>query len=244
MKATNISDIDVYVPLLPDGADHLVNSKTIQNAVRGAAFDANNNLIGQANWIKVDLSKLKESLTKKGIGIGSGLTIIAVGIGFAAYKGYKYLNHKRTKKAELNSEICHLSAVASSLPTLATTLPIQIETVVNEYELNLTSEEAQKHLCAIMVAAAFIANEIRMISKANIVSDTVTKQFSLGFEKLMTNKITDGINTMLQNNVSLLDKGKEAVFFEFFSGGYVAEDGKYIPIQNEKVREALRIDLP
>lgn len=118
----------------------------------------------------------------------------------------------------------------------------EIDVAFEQYKENMSSSEAQEHILAIMVAAPFIADEIRKLSNATIKDDSEFIELKGAIEKLTTQQVTDSINLMLENNVSLLDEKTSANLFKYFGCGKIAE-GEYIPITNDKVKEALRFNF-
>ncbi len=91
-----------------------------------------------------------------------------------------------------------------------------------------------------LTAAAFIADQMRMLSDARIEDDEGFPALKSAMEKLTTQQVTDSINRMLEKNASLLDEEKSAEFMRIFGGGRFV-DGVYVPLRNEKIKEALRL---
>lgn len=116
----------------------------------------------------------------------------------------------------------------------------QIDTVLSEenYEKIISSEEAQESLIKILGAAAMIVSEINKLSNACIKDKSEFIDLKESVKKLTAQRVTDGINSMLESCSFVLDDKNSKIFADYFSGGYV-EDGEYIPLENENVIKAL-----
>ncbi|MFB7915379.1 hypothetical protein [Streptomyces sp. NPDC056061] len=100
--------------------------------------------------------------------------------------------------------------------------------------------EAQKRLLALLTAAAFIADRMRAPARARIEDDGASPELTSAMEKLTAPQITDSINRALETNSSLLDEETSAEFMKIFGGGRIVA-GRYVPLQYEEIREALRL---
>ncbi|TCR22944.1 hypothetical protein EV578_104274 [Streptomyces sp. BK205] len=90
------------------------------------------------------------------------------------------------------------------------------------------------------MAAAFIADQIRVLKHAHIEGDDASLELESALGKLASPQITDGINQMLEGDSSLLDEEASAEFMNIFGGGRIS-GGHYVPLRNENVREVLRL---
>jgi hypothetical protein len=59
-------------------------------------------------------------------------------------------------------------------------------------------------------------------------------------EKLTAPQLTDSTNRMLETNSSLLDAETSNELMKIFGGGRFV-DGQYVPLRNEKIKDALRL---
>lgn len=90
---------------------------------------------------------------------------------------------------------------------------------------------------AMLMASTFAAEQMRRLSIAVIDDDNPMRQ-AVG--QLATRHTADEINRILSANPSLLDEGHSATFLELFGGGTIV-DGEYVPVNVERIREALRL---
>jgi len=104
----------------------------------------------------------------------------------------------------------------------------------------VSSEEAQRRIAMIMVAAAFIADQIRALSRARVENAEAPRELRTALAKLSAADLTDTVNRMLEANSSLLSDDTSAAFMKIFEGGRVVE-GEYVPLRHNKVRDALRL---
>lgn len=137
-----------------------------------------------------------------------------------------------------NSSQVDVFELASQSKTTAADFSMQIDKAFNNYKENMSSSEAQEHILAIMGAAAFIADEIRKLSNTCIKDDSEFLELKATMEKLVTQQVTDSINLILEQKSYILDEKTSLTFFKYFGGGGFV-DGKYVSLQNEKVKEAL-----
>jgi hypothetical protein len=107
-----------------------------------------------------------------------------------------------------------------------------------EQHRTMSSAEAQRRILEILLAAAIIAKNMRALSRAHI-EDGASLTLQTAMEKLTVPQLTDSLNRMLELDSSVLDDETSAMFMEIFGGGRRA-DGQYVPLQNEKVKRALR----
>ena len=116
-----------------------------------------------------------------------------------------------------------------------------IDEAFEQHRVTMSSDEASKRLLAIFAAAAFIAEQMRQLASAEIVEGEHRAELEAALAKLTPQAVTDGINMMLESDAGLLDEASAAEYMKFFGGGQVI-DGVYVPLTNNRVREALRLD--
>jgi len=114
-----------------------------------------------------------------------------------------------------------------------------VEVAVDQAGERMSRAEAEKRLAAILAAAAFIADQVRTLRNARI-DDGDFAELAHAMDMLSTRQVTDAINRMLEADTSLLDEKTSKEFIRVFGGGGEV-DGQYVPIQNERIREALRL---
>lgn len=116
----------------------------------------------------------------------------------------------------------------------------EVDVVLCEHKASMSSAEAQTRLLALLMAAALIADQVRALAHAHIQDADASLELKSSMEKLTAPQITDCIDRMLESNSSLLDEEASAEFMKAFGGGRIV-DGQYVPLRNEKVKEALRL---
>lgn len=115
-----------------------------------------------------------------------------------------------------------------------------VDAALEDSRTRMGSEEAQRRLAAMLAASAFIAEQVRMLANARIEDDADLPELQNAMQKLTDQKVTDGLNRMLEANTSLLDDRWSAEFMRVFGGGAMV-DGQYVPLRNERVKDALRL---
>lgn len=134
---------------------------------------------------------------------------------------------KRQTISQLQTPLALASAVRATPADFSAAVEVALEDPRN----GMTSEEAQRRLAATLAAAAFIAEQVRMLSSARL-EDGKFPELQSAMEKLSTQQATDAINQMLSADTSLLDEDTSAELMRLFGGeGFV---------RSETVREALR----
>lgn len=121
---------------------------------------------------------------------------------------------------------------------------LQIDNVLSEenYKKIISSQEAQESLIKILGAAAIIVSEINKLSNVCIKDKSEFIDLKESMKKLTAQRVTDGINLMLESGNFVLDDTNSKIFADYFSGGYV-EDGEYIPLSNKNVIKALEFEI-
>lgn len=110
---------------------------------------------------------------------------------------------------------------------------------MNEYHADMSSEEAQQHLLNIMCTAMYMASEIRQLTNATL-KDEERLTWRTTLEKLTTQSVTDGINRILEGKVLALDEAQAKALAESL-GGALITNGVFVPIGNERIKEALLV---
>jgi hypothetical protein len=91
----------------------------------------------------------------------------------------------------------------------------EVEVALEEHRTSMSSAEAQKRLLAILMAAAFIADQMRELPNAQI-EDGVSLELQSAMEKLTVPQLTDSLNRMLEAHASLLDDKTSAELMKIF----------------------------
>ena len=252
--------------LIPEEGKHLADSHDTEGAVRGVYLDDETNKpCGAGEFMPVDIDEVEDNdpvddYDSDGSLDGSALTIagilaIGIGIGVAATKAYPHVKkwitttampgvkkfwRKVTKtgpEPEKTIE-CTGAEIISALPE-PEEFSQSIDLAVNEYHADMSSEEAQQHLLNIMCAAMYMANEIRQLTNATL-KDEERLTWGTTLEKLTTQSVTDGINRILEGKVLALDETQAKALSESL-GGALITNGVFVPIENERIKEALLV---
>ena len=174
-------------------------------------------------------------------------TAVEVTVRLATAELARYLKTRRAAaKAQRNSNLeaseVDSQALAAELTALdgAVTADFanEVNVALDEHQASMSSAEAQERLLAILVAAAFIAEQIRVLSNARI--EDASQELRNAMDKLTVPQLTDSMNRMLEANASLLDDETSAGLMKVFGGGRFV-DGQYVPLRNEKIKDVLRL---
>jgi hypothetical protein len=240
-----------YEPIIPEGL-RLGLSRVVEGAVTGHLFDKNNDLVGLASWRWVEEGASKPSGVKApviwaaaGIAVGVVATVVAV------------RNAPRIKTwwndsalPAMRSKWNHITKTVEEGPALAAVMAISSDTATADFSrevdaafadprISMSSAEALERRVAVLAAAAFIARQMRTLANSRIVEDDDGfADLKQAFDKLTTQQVTDSINVMLETNASVLDEETSTELLKIFGGGrFIA--GQYVPVENERVKEAL-----
>ncbi|WP_165939009.1 hypothetical protein [Streptomyces sp. BK205] len=230
----------------PQGT-HLSRSRTsggFSPLVRG---DDSNELETQVTLLPVgdeDEHEVSDTVLKVAIGVAAGVagTLVVVKAAARIKSRWTDLKSKRSKASERNeadgrapaAEMVTLNSAASAA------FSSEVDAVLEEHRTSMSSAEAHRRLLALLMAAAFIADQIRVLKHAHIEGDDASLELESALGKLASPQITDGINQMLEGDSSLLDEEASAEFMNIFGGGRIS-GGHYVPLRNENVREVLRL---
>lgn len=117
----------------------------------------------------------------------------------------------------------------------------EVDVALEEHRSSMSSAEAQRRLLAVLMAAAFIAEQMRALAHARIEDEDAFPELASAMQKLTAPQITDSIDRALETaGSSLLDPETSAEFLTIFGGGRVV-NGEYVPLRNVRIKEALRL---
>jgi hypothetical protein len=175
------------------------------------------------------------------VGLGVGVTIAARKTApriKSLWNDIKSRWNSRSETSEAGGQ-----AATAEMAALSTMVPAdfanEVEAALEEHRTRMSSAEAQLRLLAVLMAAAFIADQMRALSSARI-EDDASLELRSAMEKLTAAQLTDSVNRMLEANASLLDDETSAELMKIFGGGRLV-DGQYVPLRNEKIKAALRL---
>ncbi|MFG3645098.1 hypothetical protein ACGF3C_32980 [Micromonospora sp. NPDC047762] len=229
---------DFYRVIVDAGHDLAASARNI-GAFSTNTFDAARNL-GRADLLSADeeIAKLLKQAKLKHVVIGFAAGAVAVGGTILTVKAAPHI------KGWINGLRSKLSGEADSQPALdsdaETSFTQQVELALEDFRAGMSSEEAQRRIAMIMIAAAFIADQIRALSHACVKDTEAPLEIRTALAKLSAADLTDTVNRMLEVNSSLLSEDTSAAFIKIFEGGRFVE-GAYVPLRNEKIRDAFRL---
>lgn len=150
----------------------------------------------------------------------------------AKWKGFGKASEAHNQAA--TTEIIPLSGASSA------SFSEEVDDALEEHQASMSSKEAQQRLLAILMAAAFIAEQLRRLSNARVEVEVGLPELDSAMEKLTAQQVTASINLMLEANASLIDEETSEQFMTIFGGGRFVE-GQYVALRNEKIKDALRL---
>jgi len=228
---------------MPSGAD-LANSKATPGAVRGI-FRGSDGIAGHADWVKVDLRQPAVAIAAVSLAAGI-LSTVAVMKSAPRIKSWWLDTVVPTAKNVWGTIEPASNSADLAEPEAMLKQPILdaftngVEKAVQDTREPMSSADAQRNLLEIMMAVSIIADRMRALSNARIENDAELPEFRAAIEKLTTQQVTDSINEMLQSDSSLLDPDTRVIFSGIFGGGQ-DDEGEYVPITIEAVRDALAL---
>lgn len=179
-------------------------------------------------------------LLKLAMAVGAGV-LLGIGVIKAVPQVKSWWKDLRSKWSRRSATSGPDSEAAiSDMATLGSAaFASEVEVALEEHRLRMHSQEAQKRVIAILMAAAFIADQMRHLSNAHI-EDGASLELQSAMEKLTVPQLTESLNRMLEADASLLDHETSAQLLKLFGGGQVV-DGQYLPLRNDKIKAALRL---
>ena len=228
---------------MPSGAD-LANSKATPGAVHGI-FRSSDGIAGHADWVKVDLRQPAVAIAAVSLAAGI-LSTVAVMKSAPRIKSWWLDTVVPTAKNVWGTIEPASNSADLAEPEAMLKQPILdaftngVEKAVQDTREPMSSADAQRNLLVIMMAVSIIADRMRALSNARIEDDAELPELRAAIEMLTTQQVTDSINQMLQSDSSLLDPDTRVIFWGIFGGGQ-DDEGEYVPITMDAVRDALAL---
>ncbi|MGB7962842.1 MAG: hypothetical protein WCF12_07795 [Propionicimonas sp.] len=116
----------------------------------------------------------------------------------------------------------------------------EVDSVLEDAKTPMSSREAQERLLSILLAAAFIAEQMRELHNASIEPDDELADLALqnALAKLTTQEITDSINRVLEADAFTMTDDTSCKLMEYFGCGR-NPDGQHVPLTNDLAKAAL-----
>ncbi|MCM1268264.1 MAG: hypothetical protein NC302_10200 [Bacteroidales bacterium] len=158
---------------------------------------------------------------------------------------------EKRKASKLSSEMAVEQLHANTYTELSTKLAMSpekfsmlVDEAFEEFQKNMTSEEAQMHLLKILLLSNELAKEIRAFSHAGIYNGKKIgyeySEWQKAMEKLTTEKTAQYINYILESNSEKIEPQiMDSLMINFYNGMH--NDQKPEPMCLEKIEEALRL---
>jgi len=147
-----------------------------------------------------------------------------------------YFKGKEKSRAKLPSP------KANEIPTELVSVSTQIDETFERFYIEMDEKEAKQHILKILFHMLEIANEIRIMSNAQIKrNDESDEEYSRRIdasEQYLTDKVASNLDRILSNKELQLDAKTSKELFGLFGGG-VTMNGEYIPVESKKVYEAI-----
>lgn len=158
-----------------------------------------------------------------------------------AYGKIKH-NITKDKTRELENETS--KEQSTNLAMSPTRFSAIVDEAFEEFQKNMTSEEAQMHLLKILLLSNELATEIRALSHAGIYNtEKLGQEYSewqKTMEKLTTERMAGYINYILENNAQKIEPQiMNSLMMNFYGGK--CNNQELEPLCQEKIQEALRL---
>lgn len=246
---------EFFRAVFPDGV-HLASSRKTEGAFRGAVFDnETNTLQGQAEFFRVDPADDSGDedgseapippLLAAALGIAAGVlgTIVVVKQAprikswwlEAALPGLRSKWVRLTKSKDEGAE-----SADDSPDIRVRDFSRELTVAVDDQRSPMSSTEAQQRFLTMLLAAAIVADQTRLLKDVRIVDDAQLLGLRGAMEALTGPQVAEMANGLLEADTGLLDDGTREIFLQAFGGGaYV--DGHYVPLHPERIDSALRL---
>lgn len=153
-----------------------------------------------------------------------------------------HLKGKKKTKAEEILEEKEKRQLFGSEPAQLVTVSSQIDEAFERFYFEMDEEEAKQHVLNILFHMLEIANEIRIMSNAQIRRECESEEQYLermkASERYLTEKVAKNINRLLSNESLAIDLQTSRELFGLMGGG-VRLNGEYVPVELPKVYEAI-----
>ena len=238
---------DMYTPIIKAGT-HLATAK--DGAALGALLDnATNQVVGQAKWIKV---AQQSGNGKYGLVLGLGIAGGVLGT-IAVYENRDRIKSWWRDKAaprllagalwlaDIDPNDLHAASRTSEVigPVSPVAFATEVAVLVDDPRPEMGTEEAERRLLLVFMAAAIISEQLRALKGAKI-EHTDLAALNAAIGKLTASDVVSRVNEILEGDDDVLDDDTKEVFVRVFGGGSII-DGEDRPLLPEGVQEALKL---
>lgn len=123
--------------------------------------------------------------------------------------------------------------------TTSVIIPDEFTRAYEQYNVNMTSEEAQKELLDAFILYVLSAKKVWKVTHANI-TDSNEKQISGSemLDSLSSTSIIDSINSIIAHNPALLEEW-QSMALRGLLGRDIITEGRYVPLEVSDLRKAM-----
>ena len=258
----------VYRPIMKEG-DHLVRSKDNEGRVRGVSQDENNKTTDIVEWEEVAIDEPQyeypiEQYEQERVELTPEQQQLAQAVGeaiaAAAIYGMVQLHEHvvspwwyskakpwiKGKWVDAKNFVSGKTKVQAIIEKIQLSGDTQIDEMLDaEFEsvqLNMTPDEAKKHMMKLIYHMLGTAYEIKILSNARIVEhiedETTQIEKKKEAERLLAEKVSNNINKLLSDDTLMLDVNTSKQLLGLLGGG-IRISGEYVPVELEKVNTAI-----
>ena len=244
-----------YKALIPDGV-HLAPSRKTEGGFRGATLDnETNELRGQAEFVEVNPADDSDDEDSSGAPIPP---LLAAALGIAAGVLGTIVVVKQAPRIKSWWLEAALPGLRSKWATLTKSkdegtesadddgairvgdFSRELTVAVDDQRSAMSSTEAQQRFLTLLLAAAIVADQTRLLKDARIVDDAQLLGLRGAMETITGPEVAEMANGLLEADTGLLDDGTREIFLQVFGGGALV-DGHYVPLRPEQIESALHL---
>ncbi len=151
---------------------------------------------------------------------------------------------KETLKSKRNRRIKKVEKHKKTDTTLdSITVVSDIDEIIESCFIDLDEDEAKEHMIKLIYHMLGVVNEIKILSNAHLKkkceSEIEYNKKKTEMERFLIERVSMGLDQLLSDDTLKLDMDTSRDLF-MLTGGGIRLKGKYIPVQNQKIEDALR----
>lgn len=250
---TDSTDDALYRPVIPEGA-YLAYSKDNVGAHRALLFEhGTGKLLGPPELLRVEFEEPpgnehvpvpddgrggEPELTVEGL---IGALALLGGVAAVQYAAPHFATWwrekirprlRRRKPAKPHLRVAHETEEIGVMAG-------EIEVLVADNRPTMSTDEAHRHLSLMLMHTAAAAEHARTLRGSRIEEGPDRTQMDSMLERFADKPIAETVNRFLEVGPGLLTHDESAEFMRLFGGG-AQVDGRYIPLNEMRVRRALQ----
>lgn len=150
------------------------------------------------------------------------------------------IKEKREQKKARKEAGTVLEEIASS----QSVAPLQLEDAFEQIRFEMDTEEARQHVVSAVYHYLCLSKEVLILSNARIRETFETEQEQIErqrqAERLLTSQVAGLLDSWLSSDTVELDAESTKIIFGMMDGGVRLINGEYIPINQEKLLDAIQ----